>query len=170
MTIAHKGHTRGDHTTDSWVTPKWVIDRLGPFDLDPCACDPQPWPTARKMITINEDGLLYLWHGFVWLNPPYGKSLGIWLNQLALHNNGIALVFARTETRAFQRFVWPFASTILFLYGRLTFYLPNGSPAKHNSGGPSVFIGYGSEAKKRLQQCQDLGACVRINRSPTIRL
>ena len=20
-----------------------------PFDLDPCACDPQPWPTAARM-------------------------------------------------------------------------------------------------------------------------
>ena len=23
--------------SDEWYTPKWIIDALGPFDLDPCA-------------------------------------------------------------------------------------------------------------------------------------
>lgn len=24
-------------SSDEWYTPKWVIDELGPFDLDPCS-------------------------------------------------------------------------------------------------------------------------------------
>lgn len=159
--IAPMAHTRREGlTTDSWITPKWILDRVGPFDLDPCACDPQPWPTATKMLTEKEDGLLYIWHGFVWCNPPYGRALGTWLNRMALHNSGIALVFARTDTRAFQDNVWPFASVLLFLRGRLTFYTPEGNsaPLGHNSGGPSVLIGYGEEAARRLKQCADIGA------------
>ncbi len=112
------------------------------------------------MITEREDGLLSLWHGFVWLNPPYGKQLGIWLNRLALHNNGIALTFARTDTQAFQDNVFPFAKCLLFLRGRITFFTPSGesSPQGHNSGGPSVLIAYGKVAMKRLESCADLGS------------
>ncbi len=159
--IAPPAHTRRKgQTTDSWITPKWLIDRLGPFDLDPCAASPQPWPTAERMITEDQDGLLEQWRGLVWLNPPYGKNLGVWLNRLALHGNGIALTFARTDTRAFQDNVWPFAWSLLFLRGRLTFFTPLGdsSPVGHNSGGPSVLIAYGEEAFQRLKKCGDLGA------------
>lgn len=161
--IAPPSHTRREGvTTDSWITPRWILERVGPFDLDPCACDPQPWPTAARMVTESEDGLLLLWSGFVWCNPPYGRSLGVWLERMAVHRNGIALVFARTDTRAFHDHVWPFADTLLFLRGRLTFCTPAGDPAPlgHNSGGPSVLIGYGPEASRRLKQCGDIGAIV----------
>jgi hypothetical protein len=162
--IAPMAHTRRDGlTTDSWITPKWIIDRFGPFDLDPCACDPQPWPTATLMLTERDDGMLLPWGGMVWLNPPYGQALATWLNRLALHGNGIALVFARTDTMAFHHAVWPFASRLLFLRGRLTFHYPDGSLPKlgHNSGGPSVLIAYGDEAARRLDAATDLGAVVR---------
>jgi hypothetical protein len=119
------------------------------------------------MVTETEDGLMRPWAGLVWCNPPYGKALGTWLNRMALHNNGIALVFARTETRAFQNHVLPFASTLLFLRGRLTFHRPNGEPAPqgHNSGGPSVLIAYGEASANRLRACHDLGAIVKIEKS-----
>lgn len=35
----------------TWLTPKYIIDELGPFDLDPCAADSMPWPTAKRMVT-----------------------------------------------------------------------------------------------------------------------
>lgn len=117
------------------------------------------------MITEREDGLLHRWEGFVYCNPPYGRQLGTWLNRMALHNDGIALVFARTGTRAFHGNVWPFAHSLLFLEGRLTFHRPDGAPAPqgHNSGGPSVLIGYGTRATERLGSSRDLGAFV-LNR------
>lgn len=46
--------SRGIHTrpfngkTNDWITPKWLIDALGPFDLDPCASTRQPWPCAKR--------------------------------------------------------------------------------------------------------------------------
>ena len=163
MSIAPPSHTRNAETTDSWITPKWLIDRLGPFDLDPCACEPQPWPCAARQYT--ESGMLLPWAGFVWMNPPYGKALGSWLNRLALHGNGIALVFARTETQAFFGNVWPYASAMLFLRGRLTFYRPDGSKSAegHNSGGPSVLIAYGDRGSNVLWKCRDLGAYLSNN-------
>lgn len=161
MSIAPPCNTRNAKTSDSWITPQWLIDRLGPFDLDPCECDPQPWPCATN--GYRENGLMLPWSGFVWCNPPYGKAMKLWLNKLALHGNGIALVFARTETEAFSGHVWPHASSLLFLRGRLTFHYPDGSRPRNgaNSGGPSVLIGYGNEAERRLLKCADMGAVVK---------
>jgi hypothetical protein len=170
--IAPPAHNRGAHTTDEWITPKWLIDRLGPFDLDPCASDRQPWPCARFCFTKNENGLQAEWNygpfpAFVYCNPPYGAKTHLWLGKMALHGHGIALVFARTETRMFFRHVWPHASALLFLRGRLVFCRPDGEPSKvgHNSGGPSVLIAYGEMARIRLEKCADLGALVVVKRS-----
>lgn len=160
MPIAPPCHTRDEGTTDDWITPKWLVDRLGPFDLDPCACDPQPWPCAAESWTAKDNGLLREWKGFVWCNPPYGKAMDLWLNRMALHGNGISLVFARTETKAFFRNVWPVATAVLFIRGRLTFHYPDGSAPRNgaNSGGPSVLIAYGPLAFNRLHANADIGA------------
>lgn len=167
--IAPPCHTRGVKTTDDWISPRWLIERLGPFHLDPCSSLTQPWPCAERNLTVADNGLLATWykHELVWLNPPYGAAMmAVWLDRLALHGNGIALVFARTETRAFFQVVWPRASALLFLRGRLTFHYPDGKASKagHNSGGPSVLIAYGNVARRRLLANRKLGALVEVNR------
>lgn len=165
--IAPKNHTRGKHTTDDWITPQWIINCVGPFDLDPCASKNQPWPCASVQLCSN--GLLtQFWNepnkiSFVWCNPPYGRTTAAWLEAMAHHNNGIALVFARTETEMFFDHVWPKASSMLFIAGRLTFHYPSGKVAPHNSGGPSVLIGYGDLAHSRLKRASHLGAFVGLN-------
>ncbi len=70
--------------------------------------------------------------------------------RLVEHNNGIALVFARTETKMFFDHVWGKASGILFIQGRINFHRPDGTRASANSGAPSVLIAYGPEALRRL--------------------
>lgn len=160
--IAPPAHNRGAHTSDDWITPKWLIEEIGPFDLDPCASDRQPWPCAKRGFTKKQDGLNKLWSGFVFANPPYGRATAEWLAKMASHNNGIALIFARTETKMFFEHVWAKASALLFLRGRLTFHYSNGKAPKagHNSGGPSVLIGYGDKAADRLWKWRELGAFV----------
>lgn len=136
--------------TDDWITPKYLIDALGPFDLDPCACHlGQPWPCATR--SFNSAGLLTPWKGRVWLNPPYGPETAKWLERLSQHGNGIAITFARTETEWFHAHVWNTATAVAFLKGRVTFHHPDGSRAKHNSGGPSCLIAYGEENANKLQ-------------------
>jgi hypothetical protein len=158
----------GSHTkpnrgaTDDWITPLEIIQDLGPFDLDPCACETMPWKTAERMVTPDENGLSIDWKGRVWLNPPYGSATGRCLGRLADHGNGIALVFARTETAMFFRHVWPKAFGILFIEGRLHFHYPNGIRAKGNSGGPSCLIGYGPNFA-RLAYSKIPGRFVRLN-------
>jgi hypothetical protein len=166
MSIAPPHHTMGQEgRTDSWITPKWIIDRLGPFDLDPCASAPQPWPCASRSYVAHDDGLSKPWDGFVWLNPPYGNGTSSWLKKMAEHGNGIALVFARIETQMFFSYVWPVASAILVLRGRLTFFRPDGSKPTGNSGGPSILVAYGDEAAKRIERLGDVGTFVPLRHS-----
>lgn len=140
-------HQSGKSLKDEWLTPPEIIEALGPFDLDPCAPAIRPWETAAHYYTINENGLEHPWHDCerVWLNPPYGKETSKWLARLAYHGNGIALIFARTETDMFFKQVWSKASALLFLRGRLHFHHIDGKRAQANAGGPSVLIAYGDE-------------------------
>ncbi len=138
------GHQRAyAGRTDEWLTPPEIIKALGPFDLDPCASVERPWPTANHHYTIYDDGLSRAWFGRVWLNCPYGPETKRWLEMLAHHGNGIALVFARTETEMFHKYVWNSADAVFFFRGRLYFYNTLGEKAKYNAGGPSVLVAYG---------------------------
>jgi hypothetical protein len=138
------GIHRPDAQTVVWLTPPEILAALGAFDLDPCAVsEPRPWPTARRMIALPENGLAAPWHGHVWCNPPYGREAAAWLARLADHGRGTALIFARTETEMFFAHVWGRATAILFLEGRLHFHRPDGSRAETNSGAPSCLVAYG---------------------------
>ncbi|SDT83842.1 hypothetical protein SAMN04488548_1051, partial [Gordonia westfalica] len=64
----------------------------------------------------------------MWCNPPY-SNVWRWLDRLANHGTGTALIFARTETAGFQAQVWRRATAVLFLEGRLTFHHRDGSKA-----------------------------------------
>lgn len=96
------------------------------------------------------------------MNPPYGDATGVWLDRLAEHGDGVALVFARTETRMFFKSVWPKATAMLFMKGRPHFHLPGGARAKGNSGGPVVLIAYGLRNAHALEACGIEGAFVRL--------
>lgn len=129
--------------TDEWLTPPEVIAALGHFDLDPCSPGARrPWDTAATHYDIADDGLRQEWAGRVWLNPPYA-DVRPWLRKLAEHGQGTALVFARVETGVWFDEVWPRASGILFMKGRLNFHYIDGKRAKANSGAPSALIAYG---------------------------
>ncbi len=34
-------------SSDEWYTPKWILDTLGEFDLDPCSPEERPFDTAK---------------------------------------------------------------------------------------------------------------------------
>ena len=146
-------HQSARMQSDEWLTPPEIICELGPFDLDPCAPIVRPWDTAAQHYTKRDDGLTKPWHGRVWLNPPYGRETGQWLARLAKHGNGVALIFARTETEMFVEHVWGQASALLFIHGRLYFRKVDGSKAAANCGAPSVLVAYGKACARLLEDC-----------------
>ena len=144
--------------TNDWITPRWIIEAFGYgyFDLDPCASLNQPWSCARDALTEEEDGLEYTWWGNVWLNPPYGPYTHKWVEKLIQHKTGIALIFARVETKLWQDFIFPTAHGFLFPKRRIQFARPDGTTPKSSSGAPSALIAWGDENRGRLiELCDD---------------
>lgn len=128
---SHEGNT------NIWLTPLYLIQSLGAFDYDPCG-----YPnhiTAKKIICLPENGLKEKWEGRVWLNPPYGRNIHLWLNKFALHKNGIALVFGRTDTKWFHSL---HPDAIFFLEGRIKFMNADFKIVT-NAGHGSILIAYG---------------------------
>jgi hypothetical protein len=156
-------HHSAQMMADRWLTPRYVLDALGEFDLDPCGAP--DWPTAREVWTPESvgDGLSMDWGtGRVWLNPPYGLKAAPWLQRLAEHGRGTALIFARTETAMFFDHVWERASALLFLRGRLTFLGPDLQPGPGNAGAPSVLVAFGSEDAGMLERSGLSGKLVHL--------
>ena len=140
-----------NNQTDTWFTPKKFIDALGPFDFDPCTQSFRPFDTAKEHVCedLGEDGLAVEWKGKVWMNCPYGKAVPIWLNRLYEHGNGIALVFARTETKWGQEALRK-ADAVNFIKGRISF-IPNEEGKKSTSAGaPNMLLAYGEQNVRTL--------------------
>jgi hypothetical protein len=152
-------HANARAGSDVWVTPAWVLNALGPFDLDPCAApSPRFLATARTHVEPPADGLAATWYGRVWLNPPYSE-VERWLARLAAHGRGTALVFARTDVAWFHTHGVR-ADALLFLRGRVTFLRGDGSRGPSNVGGPSVLLAYGADDAARLRASGLPGWCV----------
>lgn len=160
------GHQSAAMGKDEWLTPPEVLRALGAFDLDPCSPIRRPWDTAREHLTALDDGLSKPWRGRVWCNPPYGAEAARWLARLADHGDGIALIFARTETAAWVEHVWAKASAILFIAGRLHFHHVDGRRAAANSGAPSALVAYGEANAQALRSCGIAGAFVPLKEAP----
>lgn len=77
-------------SSDDWVTPKWIAESLGHFDLDPCSngrshIRASVWCALDHPIEEQRNGLAYDWSGqSVFCNPPYSNVLP-WATKLAEH-------------------------------------------------------------------------------------
>lgn len=98
-----------------WATPEWLYDTLNKefnFNDDPC-------PLYSK-----GNGLCRSWNERVYINPPYGKLLPLWMNKAwNEHLQGkliVMLLPSRTDTRWWHNYVMK-AKEIRFIKGRLKF-------------------------------------------------
>ncbi len=149
---------------DEWLTPPEIIKALGTFDLDPCSPldEVRPWDTATRHLTTKDNGLVRPWEGRVWCNPPYGKETFDWINKLSFHGNGIALIFARTETKGFHREIWEKADGIFFFKGRLCFYHVDGKKGG-TANAPSCLVAYGKENVASINNSNLDGKLISLN-------
>lgn len=127
-----------------WFTPRPLFDKLDSlyhFELDPCAS--QERLLCPMNFTSQENGLERNWSpSRAFVNPPYGRKVGLWFKKIAEEvSKGslvVALVASRTETEWWQDYVEPGrlkgTIQIRFIRGRLHF----GYPAYVKSDGTSV--------------------------------
>ena len=125
---------------EHWPTPRTIIDplvkRFGQIALDPCS-------NAESIVNAkvnwygpahnDVDGLAQSWQypGLVFVNPPYGRKIVSWVRKCAQEaeiakrtNSGTEIVLlgpSRTDTKWFQRTIFPSADAVIFWEGRLTF-------------------------------------------------
>ncbi len=141
-----KHHQSTVGKNDEWLTPPEILAPLGRFDLDPCAPQVQPWPTADRRISLPTDGLAVRWSGRVWLNPPFNRyARPRWMAKMASHGNGIMLIPAATETEAFNIQVWSRADAVCFVHTRPHFHFLDGTRAPFNCGTAICLVAYGAK-------------------------
>lgn len=136
---------RSAQTTDEWYTPIEIIRSLGKFDFDPCAPLFPLWKTAETMYNKTDDGLSKEWQGRVFLNPPYSHPLiDRFIEKMAQHNNGIALLYNRCDSAMFQEIIFRKAVAMKFLAGRIKFFRPDGTRG-NSPGCGSILVAFGRE-------------------------
>lgn len=139
-----KNFNTNTKNNDEWLTPPFITNCLGTFDLDPCQPIQPPFFHASFGFNKEHDGLNKKWFGRVWLNPPYGRETFKWLKKLSEHKSGIALIFARTETIGFHTEIFNKAHSIFFFKGRLKFYTVDGNEG-NSANAPSCLVSYSEE-------------------------
>lgn len=121
---------------DTWTTPRDFYDKLNAefnFSLDAAAlkesalCD--NWFGPDHDNPNLRDGLVMDWAQFapsktIWLNPPYGRSIGIWTSKANFEMRGggvtiVLLVPARTDTNWWHKDI--IQHEVRFIKGRLKF-------------------------------------------------
>lgn len=156
---------------DDWETPPYVFDWLwkefGPFTLDPAG---SPAAYASRIIrayggevyTPEDNGLVKPWHGKVFLNPPHSQ-VDLWVKkaqweaiEAPLVGPRVELVCcllpARTDTKWFHGVVFPYASYIGFISGRIKF-----GNAKNSAPFPSMVVIFHRESSDKTYRIPKVG-------------
>lgn len=128
--------------TDLWATPADFFAKceaeFGPFDLDVCANEENA--KCRRFFTKADDGLAQQWTGSCWMNPPYGRTIGLWMEKAWRSAQGgakvVCLVPARTDTAWWHDYAAK--GTVRFIRGRLKF-----GGHKNSAPFPSALVVFG---------------------------
>ena len=125
-----------------WATDKELYERLNKefnFTLDVCASE---WNKKNDIYFSEKDnGLIQDWHKHIcFMNPPYGKELGKWVEKAYNESRKgavvVCLIPASTDLDWWHEFV--LKGEIRYLRGRPRFYTKEGK--WQNTFSPSVIV------------------------------
>jgi phage N-6-adenine-methyltransferase len=131
-----KAHVANNSGGIEWYTPAQYIEPArqlfgGVISLDPCSSyEANQVVRAESYYTVEDDGLLFDWHGNIWMNPPYETRMVVpFVEHLSRQfecgnvKQAVTLVNNATETRWFQTLI-EHASAIAFIQGRIQYWRP----------------------------------------------
>jgi phage N-6-adenine-methyltransferase len=116
---------------DTWATPRDYFNKINNefnFTLDAAAlqsstCVKSNWYGPDHPDENRRDAFKHNWDGIVWLNPPYGRTIGQWMkkaNEEAKRGSTVVcLVPARTDTAWWHNYA--IEHEVRFIRGRLKF-------------------------------------------------
>ena len=143
--------------TAEWETPQDFFDTLDAlfhFTLDVCATKDNT--KCARFFTQEDDGLAQAWEGVCWMNPPYGREIGKWVEKArwsALEGaTVVCLLPSRTDTKWFHDTI-VVGGEVYFVKGRLKFGgLTNAAPF------PSIVVVFRPHLKAHGLRVQGSGA------------
>ena len=161
-----RGKTSRDYSVirNEWQTPQEIIDHaivaLGAIDLNPCSNGTTDLTIPARMNYLAEDDSLSRpWQGRTWLNPPYNRAIGPWIDKLCSEYEmggvtaAIALVPARTDTPWWQRLsAYPYCA----IRDRLKFVRSRDGKKVYPSH-PSVVVYLGPQLARFATAFADIG-------------
>jgi phage N-6-adenine-methyltransferase len=135
--------------SDMWETPQELFDQLnfiyGGFETDVCATADNA--KCEKYYTPETNGLAQEWRGMCWCNPPYGRTIGKWIEKAVKSDADVVMLLpARTDTKWFHDFVLPYGK-IQFLKGRLKF-----GGCKNSAPFPSMIVVFPKRTSKEYEE------------------
>ena len=149
-----------------WATPPEFMDFLKEElewipDLD-AACSPHNKKAdIGYCLEEGNDGLKKPWFGHVWVNPPFGRELPLWIEKAseyaASQYNDIPLwsvmmlIPARTDTKWFHQLLLPTCKKIFFIKGRFN-YLEHGDSKASNAPFPTMLVYFGNREFNTIYQ------------------
>lgn len=158
----HVRFTDWDTRSSEWYAPPGLFEKLPVvFDLDPCSPGlDKCWVPAKTCYTKEDDGLVQPWHGFCWVNPPFGVRWGMlrWLDRFVAHGNGVCFLAGSTYTRWWQTFAEK-CDAVLFIKGYVTCVpsIPTGRKSRPSFGSCLFAIGERGVAALKLAEQNGLG-------------
>lgn len=116
--------------SNEWSTPNYLFNKLDKefqFDLDVAATGDNA--KCEKFYDSESNGLSKDWHkeSFTacWMNPPYGGNTRQWIKKAHLESTLgaiiVCLIVSSTDRSYWHDYIFPFASEIRFLRGRIAF-------------------------------------------------
>ena len=139
------------NVNNAWCTPQDYFDELNAefnFTLDPCAT--QENHKCNIFYTINDDGLNKDWNkNRVFMNPPYGGHTGKWIKKAWEESQKgcivVCLIVSSTDRSYWHDYIFPFASQIRFIRGRISF-----GTSKSTAPFASAIIIFGKQFKDKI--------------------
>lgn len=124
--------------TCEWETPAYLFEKLNHkyhFNLDVCATNDNA--KCLQYYTKEQDGLSQEWRGVCWMNPPYGREIGKWVEKAYKSSlkgaTVVCLLPARTDTSWWHDYCMK--GQIEFIRGRVKF-----GNSKHGAPFPSAIV------------------------------
>lgn len=177
--------------SNEWFTPATYIEAarqvMGSIDLDPASClEANQIVDAHEFYTEETNGLIRVWHGNVFLNPPYGKvpttvsvnkkgmittkvvqksNQAIWTEKLLTEwyahriKSAILLVNAVPDREWFQP-LWDDDRPICFTSSRIKF-IAAGSGKKNQPTHGNAFVYFGPRENMFVERFYQFGVIAR---------